>query len=64
VNTYSLTYWAPGTTGVSVMSVNAHEFAFTETHVIFLNGSKMVIMAVPLTLQPIVRYAGPTTGAA
>lgn len=64
MNTYSLTYWAPGTTGASVMTVNAHEFAFTETHVIFLNGSKMVILAVPLTLQPIVRYAGPVASAA
>lgn len=64
MNTYSLTYWAPGSTGASIMTVNAHEFAFTETHVIFLNGANAVIMAMPLTLQPIVRYAGPVTDAA
>ena len=63
MNTYSLTYWPPAT-GANVMTVNAHEFAFTETHVIFLNGAKMVTLAMPLTLQPIVRYVGPVAGAA
>lgn len=64
MNTYSLTYWAPGVTGSSIMTVNANEFTFTETHVLFLNEKHAVVLAVPLTLQPIIRFAGPVAGAA
>lgn len=65
MNVYSLTYWAPGSpTSASIMSVNAREFAFTETHVIFLNDPNSVVMAMPLTLQPIIRFAGPVADAA
>lgn len=59
MNTYSVTYWAPGnTTGASVLSVSAAEFAFTETHVLFMDGNRMVVLAMPLTLQPMIRFAG------
>lgn len=60
MNSYSITYWAPGSTEVSsILSVNAAEFVFTETHVLFMDDSRKVVLALPLTLQPMIRFAGP-----
>lgn len=61
MNTYSYTYWAPGATGSSVASVDAKEFAFSETHAVFIDDANHVVLAIPLTLQPIIRFAGPVT---
>lgn len=62
MNNYSITYWAPGSTNASLLSVAADEFAFTETHVLFITkndgGPSTVVLAMPLTLQPMVRYTG------
>lgn len=57
---FSITYWPPNlmNSSGSIVSVNAVEFAFTETHVLFLNAAKEPIYVIPLSLQPIVRYAG------
>lgn len=63
MGSYSITYWQPGATSASVMAVNADEFTFTETHALFLaaaddSTSRSVIFAMPLTLQPVIRYTG------
>ena len=60
MNSYSITYWVPGSTGTpSILSVNAAEFAFTETHALFMDDSRKVVLALPLTLQPMIRFVGP-----
>lgn len=63
MNNYSYTYWAPGVSTPGIGNVNADEFAFTETHVLFLtkndSGTSTIALAIPTTLQPIIRFAGP-----
>jgi hypothetical protein len=59
VSTYRFTYWPPGSTGgvANTGTIDAAEFAFTETHVIFLNVNREILLAIPLDLVPIVQLA-------
>lgn len=57
MKSYTITYWPPGGTTGNVQ-VEADEFVFSESHVLFLNPSHQPIYVMPLSLQPIIRYTG------
>lgn len=54
MNTYQVTYYAPGATTPSTMTVQAADYTYEPDVVVFLDANRDSVLSVPLALLPIV----------
>lgn len=55
MNTYQVTYFPPGvTSAVAPLTVQAVDFLIEDEFVLFVDASRTSVLAVPLTLNPII----------
>ena len=54
MNTYQISYFPEGFTTAQVLTVQASEFVFTDLFVLFMDTSKVTILAVPMRLDPVI----------